>query len=76
MSINMVYTEFTKDLATYLQGKLPDLPPYTAQEIGTHIGNKVMILVNDMMREYDRELKWAARKRTYRRENKSAMEEI
>ena len=58
MSMGMVYTEFAKDIEKYLNSKLPEMPVHTAQEIGSHIGNKVAILVSDMMREYDRELKW------------------
>ena len=58
MSMAMIYTEFAKDIEKYLIGKLPEMPEHTAQEIGSHISNKVVILVSDMMREYDRELKW------------------
>lgn len=69
MSVGMVYSNFEKELVEYLQSKLPDLPSYTKQEIGSHISNKVVILVSDLMREYDRELKWNmsknARQRKY-----------
>ena len=76
MSMNMVYTEFAKDLEKYLQNKLVDIPPHLAEEIGVHIANKTMILVSDMMREYDRELKCQMRKNALRRhKTTSSMEE-
>lgn len=64
MSVSMVYTDFVKDLTEYLEGKLPDIPVTTAQEIGAHIGNKVIILVQDMMLEYDRVFKFKISKGT------------
>lgn len=57
MSANMIYTKFATDIEEYLKGKLPDLPAHIAQEIGAHIGNKTMILVNDMILEYNRHIK-------------------
>lgn len=58
MSMSKVYTEFSKDIEKYLQDKLPDIPSSTVQEIGAHIGNKVIILVFDMIREHDKNLKY------------------
>ena len=66
MSMNMVYTKHMEELQTYLQSKLPELPVHTAQEIAAHIANKTNVLVNDMLMEYDRELRAAA----YRRERR------
>ena len=57
MSANMIYTKFATDIEEYLKGKLPDLPAHIVQEIGAHIGNKTMILVNDMILEYNRHIK-------------------
>ena len=76
MSAAMVYTTFTKEIEDYLQAKLPDLPPLVAQEIGAHIGAKIMILVSDMLREYDRDIKWQISKgSTLRRHGKLKSEE-
>ena len=57
MSANMIYTKFATDIEEYLKDKLPDLPAHIVQEIGAHIGNKTMILVNDMILEYNRHIK-------------------
>lgn len=75
MSISMVYTTFENDLKEYLKGKLPDLPVHIAQEIGAHITNKTMILVSDMMREYDRELRLRMNKSSLRHRTTQSMEE-
>lgn len=71
MSMAMIYTEFAKDIEKYLIGKLPEMPEHTAQEIGAHISNKMMICVNDMLREYDRELKWRMSKNAQKRRYES-----
>lgn len=75
MSMNTVYTTFSKDLENYLRDKLSDIPPHVAQEIGTHIGYKVMVLVYDMIREYDRDLKFQMSKNSRRRNHYGAEEE-
>ena len=61
MSLNMVYTNHMNDIQTYLSGKLPEVPSHIVQEIAAHISNRTAILVSDMMREYDREIRYKAR---------------
>lgn len=67
MNMSMVYTKFASDLEEYLKGKLPDMPAHVAQEISAYIGNKTMILVNDMLTEYIKEQKKAAWRRLRQR---------
>lgn len=71
MSMSMVYTKFAADLEEYLKGKLPDLPAHIAQEIAAHIGNKTMILVNDMLKEYIKEQKMDMWRRSQRQAQRS-----
>ena len=74
MSMAMIYTEFAKDIEKYLIGKLPEMPEHTAQEIGAHISNKLMICVNDMLREYERDMKRSLNKRSYRHDTQKQEE--
>ena len=60
MSMNMVYTKHMDDIQIYLTGKLPEVPQHIVQEIAAHISNRTAILVSDMMREYDREIRYKA----------------
>lgn len=69
MSMAMVYTEFAKDIEKYLISKLPALPEHTAQEIGAHISNKIIICMSDMLREYEKDMKLTIRKGSYRRKS-------
>ena len=66
MSMNTVYTKHMQELQTYLTSKLPDMPVHTAQEIAAYIGQKTVVLVNDMLREHERESREYA-KRYYSR---------
>ena len=61
MSMDLIYTKHAEEIGKYLESKLPDVPPHTAQEIAAYIGQKTHILVVDVLREYDME---------YRRINK------
>lgn len=65
----MVYTEFAKDIEKYLVSKLPEIPEHTAKEIGAYISNKMMICVNDMLREYERDMRKSINRR-YQQEKK------
>lgn len=75
MSMDMVYTQHTRELEEYLKGKLPDMPAHTAQEIAAHIGNKTMILVSDMMRAYDRHVTLSASRRARQRAMEGAKDD-
>lgn len=75
MSISMLYSTFEQELVVYLHSKLPDLPTHTTQEIGAHITNKTIILINDMIREYDRELKLQISKGKRRYKNEFTKDE-
>lgn len=66
MSLNMVYTKHMEELQTYLVSKLPDMPVHTAQEIAAYIGQKTVVLVHDLLREYEKESREHA-KRYYAR---------
>ena len=57
MSMDMVYSKHVEEIGKYLASKLPDVPPHTAQEIAAYIGQKTHILVVDMLREYEREIR-------------------
>jgi hypothetical protein len=67
MSVNLVFTDYTKDVLEYLGSKLPDIPAATLMEIAEYLGNKSTILVMDAIYERDKEWDRVGIKRTYRR---------
>ena len=49
------YTDYAKDVETYLKSKAPDLPEHVIMEIGDYIAHKTSVLVADVIWERDRE---------------------
>ena len=73
--ITNIFTEYAKDVAEYLESKLPDVPTHTVMEIAEYIGSKTCILTADLLRERDREWSKINRYRYASRRNDSSESE-
>lgn len=66
MSMDMIYTKHAEEIGKYLESKLPDVPPHTAQEIAAYIGQKTHVLVIDLLREYEKDIRQTEKMRSER----------
>lgn len=53
--MELLFTDYARDVAQYLILKLPDVPEHVAMEISEYIANKTNNLVASVLYEQDRE---------------------
>ena len=53
--MELLFTDYSRDVGQYLTSKLPDVPEHVAMEISEYIANKTNNLVASMLYERDRE---------------------
>lgn len=53
--MELLFTDYSRDVGQYLTSKLPDVPEHVAMEISEYIANKTNNLVASVLYERDRE---------------------
>lgn len=54
---NDIYTGFLNDVQSYLSSKLDGFPEHEVLEMTAYISNRVIVMLNDIIRERDRDWK-------------------
>lgn len=58
------FQNYAKDVEKYLTSKLPDIPLHVMMEIGEYISNKTANLVQDVLKERDKQWQSEWKKQT------------
>ena len=58
------FQNYAKDVEKYLPSKLPDIPLHVMMEIGEYISNKTANLIQDVLKERDKQWQSEWRKQT------------